>query len=166
VIIRPAGETDRQAIAKLHAASWRDSYSDVIAADYLANIDANMARHWSGLALGEGDLLLLAERDGEPVGFILAWDGEPAWVNTLHVLPQHRSEGIGLALMAEVARRLQAQGRSGLYLDVLTTNARAIAFYRRLGGVAGGVKDKLVGGRMLPNLRIDFPDLGTIIAGS
>ena len=49
---------------------------------------------------------------------------------------------------------------------MLTTNVRAIAFYRRLGGVAGGVKDKPVGGRMLPNLRIDFPDLGTIIAAS
>jgi len=165
VTIRPAGDADRQAIAKLHAASWRDSYADVIAPDYLAAVDANMTRHWSGLALGAGDLLLLAEAD-EPVGFILAWDGEPAWVNTLHVLPQHRSAGIGLALMAEAARRFRARGRSSLYLDVLTTNTRAIAFYRRLGGVPGAVKDKLVGGRMLPNLRIDFPDLGTIIAAS
>jgi ribosomal protein S18 acetylase RimI-like enzyme len=162
VNIRPAGDTDRQAIAALHAASWRASYANVIAPDYLAAIDANMARHWAELLLGERDILLLAEDPG-PVGFILAWDGEPGWVNTLHVLPQHRSGGVGAALMAAAARQLRGQGRRALYLDVLTTNTRAIAFYRRLGGVPGAVKDKMVGGLMLPNLRIDFPDLGTII---
>lgn len=163
MIIRPAGPDDRQAIANLHATSWRDSYADVISADYLAAIDDHMASHWSELKLGQLDLLLLAEIEGAPVGFILAWDGEPAWVNTLHVRPERRSCGIGAGLMAEVARRLRAQGRTGMYLDVLTTNHRAIALYKRLGGIPGGVKDKLVGGNMLPNLRIDFPDLGAII---
>lgn len=165
MIIRSAGQEDRQAIARLHAASWRDSYSEVIAAHYLAEIDAHMARHWSEITLAKDDLLLLAEGE-RLLGFLLARDGEPAFVNTLHVLPGYRGEGVGAKLMAEAARRLQVRGRQSLYLDVLTTNHRAIAFYKRLGGIPGGVKDKPVGGAMLPNQRIDFNDLASIISSA
>jgi ribosomal protein S18 acetylase RimI-like enzyme len=164
VIVRPAVDADRQTIARIHAASWADSYREVIAPDFLADLDARMAQRWTEAAFAAGDLLLLAERDGEPLGFIYVRDGEPAFINVLHVLPGQRSNGIGARLMRAAARRLLAQGRKGACLDVLTTNHRAIALYQRLGGVPGAVKDKEVGGRMLPNLRIAFPDL-TSLAG-
>jgi hypothetical protein len=66
--------------------------------------------------------------------------------------------------MADAARRMEARGRDSAWLDVIDTNHRAIALYQRLGGVPGAVKEKLVGDRMVPNLRIDFPDLTPIIA--
>ena len=162
--LRPAVDSDRPAIARVHAASWLDSYRAYLSADYLETIHDRLGAHWDGLVLGEHDLLLLAEEQGETLGFILAWDGEPFWINTLHVLPARRSGSIGAQLMAEAARRMQAQGRTSAWLDVIDTNHRAIAFYRRLGGVPGTVKEKLVGDRMVPNLRIDFPDLAPIIA--
>ena len=128
------------------------------------SIHDRLGAHWAGLVLGAHDLLLLAEDEGEPVGFLLAWDGEPFWINTLHTTPARRSGGVGAALMAAAARHFREQGRTCAYLDVIESNHRAIAFYRRLGGVPGAVKAKLVGDCMVPNLRIDFPDLATIIA--
>lgn len=164
MIIRPAVEADRAVIAGIHAASWLDSYRDYVSAEYLDAIHDRLGAHWAQLELGEHDLLLLAEEAGEPLGFILAWDAEPFWINTLHVLPRLRSGGVGAQLMAEAARRMQARGRTSAYLDVIDTNTRAIAFYQRLGGEPGAVKEKLVGDRMVPNLRIDFADLAPIIA--
>lgn len=162
LILRPAVAGDRQAIVAIHAASWLDSYRPYLSADYLATTDDRLGAHWAGLALGEHDLLLLAEADGEPTGFLLAWDGEPFWINTLHTMPGRRSRGVGTRLMVAAAAHFRDQGRTAAWLDVIESNHRAIAFYRRLGGVPGTVKSKLVGDRMVPNLRIDFPDLRVI----
>ncbi|WAT18214.1 GNAT family N-acetyltransferase [Aurantiacibacter sp. MUD11] len=164
--IRRAVDADRTAIAELHAASWLDSYRELLSEEFLGEIHQRLGAHWAQVEIGEQDLLLLAEEQGEAVGFLFARDGEPVFINTLHVRPGHRSGGVGAQLMATAARHFREQGRQGAYLDVLTTNARAIAFYQRLGGIPGGVKEKLVGGSMLPNLRIDFPDLATIIAAT
>lgn len=161
--IRRAGQGEHEAIARLHAASWRDSYRQYIAPDFYADLDARLAAHWQALALGPDDLLLVAERAGEPAGFVLAWDGDPFWINTLHTVPAARSHGIGGALMAEAARHFAARGRTSAWLDVIETNHRAIAFYERLGGVRGPVKAKPVGGAMVANLRIDFPDLAPML---
>lgn len=160
--LRPALETERQAVAAIHAASWRESYRDLIDPGYFADLDRRMARRWGEMAIGADDLLLVAETD-RIVGFLFARGGDPVFVNSLHVLPGLRSRGIGARLMADSARRFRDAGRAGAYLDVLTTNQRAIALYRRLGGIPGAVKEKEVGGLMLPNLRIDFPDLEIII---
>ena len=160
--LRPACDTERQAVAAVHAASWIDSYSALIDPAYLADIDARMAQRWCDLSVGPHDLLLVAETDCI-AGFVFVRGGDPAFVNSLHVLPDLRAMGLGTRLMAEAARRLQEAGTTAACLDVLTTNHRAIALYRRLGGVPGAVKDKEVGGKMLANLRIDFPDLESII---
>lgn len=165
MIIRPAVDKDRQAISAIHAASWLDSYRDYLSPLYLGEIDERLGAHWAQLELGRHDLLLLAEDDAA-LGFILARDGEPCFINTLHVQPGRRSGGVGAALMVEAAGRMLAQGRGSAWLDVIDTNHRAIAFYQRLGGVPGPVKEKLVGDTMVPNLRIDFPDLAAIIGAS
>lgn len=163
--IRSAEEADRPIIARLHADSWRDAYREYLSPGYYADLDQRLGRHWQELEIGVRDILLLAEGE-EPLGFLFARDGDPAFINTLHVLPGLRSRGTGAALMAEAARRMQEAGRTSAYLDVITGNQRAIAFYQRLGGVTGTVKEKLVGDRMVPNLRIDFPDLAIIIAAA
>ncbi len=162
--LRPAVAADRAVLAGIHAASWLDSYRPYLSAAYLATIHDRLGAHWAQLELGEHDLLLLAVEGDEPLGFILAWDGEPFWINTLHVVPGRRSGGVGAALMAEAARRMQERGRTSAWLDVIDTNTRAIAFYQQLGGVPGAVKEKLVGDTMVPNLRINFPVLRPIIA--
>ena len=72
------------------------------------------------------------------VGFIAVWaEGDPgfgAYIDNLHVHPERRSGGLGRRLLGEAMRRVAGRGETGAYLWVFDDNARAIDFYRRLGG--------------------------------
>ncbi|WP_068825892.1 GNAT family N-acetyltransferase [Pseudomonas sp. BMS12] len=52
----------------------------------------------------------------------------------LYVRPGQRSQGLGHQLLVSVAQWAMQQGAGRLHWDVLTGNARAESFYRRLGG--------------------------------
>lgn len=86
---------------------------------------------------------LLAEEDGEILGFALffptysTWLGTPGlWLEDLFVLEAYRRRGIGRALLTRVAQLAVARGCERLEWSVLDWNAPARAFYRRLGAVA------------------------------
>jgi aminoglycoside 6'-N-acetyltransferase I len=99
-----------------HREGWDDALEDV--------------RHYvtNGLAL-------LAEEEGEPVGFALARTEPPrvCYLSDLYVVPEARRRGVAKALMAEVARWGAERGAETLTLEVLTSNADARAVYDRLG---------------------------------
>jgi GNAT superfamily N-acetyltransferase len=85
---------------------------------------------------------LLAEADGEVVGFALffptysTWLGRQGlWLEDLFVLESYRRRGIGRALLTSVARLAVARGYGRLEWSVLDWNEPALAFYRRLGAV-------------------------------
>ena len=82
---------------------------------------------------------LIAELEGEPVGFALfftnysTWEGCPGlYVEDLYVDPAARGRGVGRLLIAEVARIVVARGYRRLDLAVLHWNP-ARAFYASLG---------------------------------
>ena len=83
---------------------------------------------------------LLAEDDGEPVGFALFFHnfstflGLPGvYLEDLFVIPEQRGRGIGRALLKELARLAVERGCGRLEWSVLDWNAPAIGFYDRLG---------------------------------
>jgi ribosomal protein S18 acetylase RimI-like enzyme len=78
-----------------------------------------------------GEELLVAHSAGEVVGFLSLWRPD-AFVHFLHVAPTWRRRGVGRRLL-EAAR---AETDRPLELKCLTGNARALAFYRRLGWLA------------------------------
>lgn len=85
---------------------------------------------------------LLAEADGDVVGFALffptysTWLGRQGlWLEDLFVLESHRHRGIGRALLTRVAQLAVARGCGRLEWSVLDWNEPALAFYRRLGAV-------------------------------
>lgn len=80
------------------------------------------------------DLFLVGERDGTVVGTVMAgYEGHRGWINYLAVAPDHRRMGIGRVLMAEAERLLREAGCPKINLQVRTSNAEVIAFYRQLG---------------------------------
>jgi ribosomal protein S18 acetylase RimI-like enzyme len=80
------------------------------------------------------DLFLVAVVDGSVVGTVMAgYDGHRGWINYLGVDPAHQRRGLGRALMDEAERLLRAAGCPKINLQVRTSNAAAIEFYRAIG---------------------------------
>jgi GNAT superfamily N-acetyltransferase len=83
---------------------------------------------------------LMAEQDGQPAGFALyffnysTWVGRPGlYLEDIFVLPEHRGQGIGKALLARVAAIALEKGCKRLQWEVLDWNTPAIEFYRAMG---------------------------------
>ena len=87
--------------------------------------------------------LLLAERDGEPIGYAMVslgggaatWDvGErTAEVETLSVLESERGNGVGRALTEAAAEVAAEAGASSVLVGVAHSNEGALRFYEREG---------------------------------
>ncbi|WP_063763821.1 GNAT family N-acetyltransferase [Actinoplanes subtropicus] len=141
IVFSPAGLGDAGRIAALHADSWRRHYRGAYADAYLdGDLLADRRAVWSSrLATAEGTRTIVAERDGDVVGFVhVVLDADPRWgslVDNLHVSHAEHRSGIGSRLMGHAARAVLAgAGSPALYLWVLRQNTRAQAFYRASGG--------------------------------
>jgi ribosomal protein S18 acetylase RimI-like enzyme len=139
---RTATPADAEAIAALHAASWRATYRGVYDDMYLdRDVDSERLAHWRE-RLAESDpahFTLLAERDGAPIGFIHVVGAEDAeygsLIDNLHVAPDLKRSGVGRELMRAGAGWLVAAFSDlSVYLGVLEGNDNARSFYERLGG--------------------------------
>lgn len=99
-------------------------------------------------ALSAGDGLLVAEREGGPVGF--AWFqldaglGLGAYLKLIAVVPGAEWRGTGSALLDEVERAVAAALRSRLFLLVSDFNEAAQRFYERRGYARAGRLERAV----------------------
>lgn len=82
---------------------------------------------------------LIAEWDGQAAGYAVffayfsTWVGRGLFLEDLFVREKFRNQGIGKALLAEVARIAVDEGCYGIHWEVLDWNERAIALYKALG---------------------------------
>lgn len=91
--------------------------------------------------------VLLAELGGEPVGYALyqpSWSTEVGergfYLYDLYVRASARGHGVGRALMAALAARAKAEGRTFLWWSSKAWNREAQAFYRGLGAIEEEVR--------------------------
>jgi GNAT superfamily N-acetyltransferase len=139
---RTARPGDAQAIAGLHADSWRRHYRGAFTDIFLdAEAAGFLGDMWAGrfAAPDPSTRTILAERDGAVVGLARTVLGrDPTWgalLDNLHVSYNLKRQGVGTRLLALSARAvLEAAPASGLYLWVLEQNAAARAFYEARGG--------------------------------
>jgi ribosomal protein S18 acetylase RimI-like enzyme len=64
---------------------------------------------------------------------MIGYDGHRGWINYLAVAPDQRRNGHARALMREAERLLGAAGCPKINLQIRTTNASVIEFYKRIG---------------------------------
>ncbi len=83
---------------------------------------------------------LVGEIENRVVATVMVgYEGHRGWINYLAVEPARQRGGWGRVMMAEAERILRAAGCPKINLQVRTSNADAIAFYRRLGFAADDV---------------------------
>jgi len=81
----------------------------------------------------------IAEWNGEAAGYALifnyfsTWSGRGLFLEDLFVREKFRNQGIGKALLAEVARIAVEEQCYGIHWEVLDWNAKAIELYKALG---------------------------------
>lgn len=175
---RLAGPADAEAVANLHADSWRHHYRGAYSDAFLdGDVFADRLAVWTE-RLREPDLrrcTILAD-DGGLVGFAnTVLDDDPTWgalLDNLHVAEGHKRRGIGSRLLAWTAKAVSKRPeRTGLYLWVLEQNGDAQAFYEARGGRCvgrelasppGGIASRLSGAPA--KLRYAWPEPTVVLA--
>ncbi|OIJ88442.1 GNAT family N-acetyltransferase [Streptomyces colonosanans] len=161
--IRDMTPDDCRRVSEIRINGWRTAYRGLIPQSYLdaLDVDADTARRRARLAQGDGVVNLVADRDGEVVGWAAHGpyrDGEAltedAELYAIYVSPQVLGAGAGRALLAESTRRCTAAGHERMLLWVLRENTRARRFYERAGFHADGTEETFeADGAAVPEVR-------------
>lgn len=161
-MIRAATIDDAQEIARVHVASWRTTYVGQMPQTVLDDLSVPQ-RHimWARQLEDPSQRILVAERDGEVVGFASVGpsrdeDRSPrtAEMFTIYLTEENKGNGIGTALWARSLEILTELGYSEVTLWVLDSNERARRFYERMGLEFDGTQKSLhLGDKPLTELR-------------
>jgi GNAT superfamily N-acetyltransferase len=163
---------DIEAIAELHADSWRRHYRGSYSDAFLdGDVFADRLAVWTDRLQqpDPGAITIVVEHDGEVVAFAhTILDDDPKWgalLDNLHVVHNLQASGVGTRLMAETAAAvLERTPSSGLYLWVLERNTAAQAFYTARGGAYVDQKEGTApGGGEFVALRVVWPDPSTLL---
>ncbi|OYU36912.1 GNAT family acetyltransferase [Novosphingobium sp. PASSN1] len=93
------------------------------------------------------DLLFVAVEDGKVIGSIMAgYDGHRGWLYSVAVRQSAKRRGIGTALVETAEGALRRLGCIKINLQVRSTNAAVIEFYKGLGFT---VEEHISMGRLL-----------------
>ncbi len=77
---------------------------------------------------------LVGELDGRIVATCMAgYEGHRGWINYLAVAPVAQRQGIASRMMEEAERLLNAAGCPKINLQIRSTNAQVIDFYKSIG---------------------------------
>jgi GNAT superfamily N-acetyltransferase len=132
-LVRRATSADREVAHRLLTAQLVEHRLPADAAGISRGIDAALAPHSSAW-------LWLAERQGRPAGIFLAnrivsveKGGYALWVEELYVVPEERRTGVARALLARVRAEAEGEGIRAIDLEVVPSQAAALALYRALG---------------------------------
>ena len=94
----------------------------------------------------EGDLFFVAVKGDIVVGTLIGgYDGHRGWVYSLAVRRDHQRQGIGTALVRHLEAALADLGCLKVNLQVRSSNADVVAFYRSL---AYDVEERISGTRL------------------
>jgi ribosomal protein S18 acetylase RimI-like enzyme len=123
VHVRPFQEGDRHAVIEL----WSEAFPE----EPGHNVSSEMIDRKAGV---QPELFLVAQLDGAIVGAVMAgFDGVRGWLHRLAVSTAVRRNGVGTALVRSAESALLALGCPKVNLQVRSSNAPVVAFYRALG---------------------------------
>jgi len=139
--IRDATLSDTDVIAALHTQSWRNTYRGILNDNYLdhAIVDERHALWQQRMASPPANQrVMVAVQEEKIIGFSsMLGNEDEQWGNmldNLHVIAEHKGQGLGVLLMRETAKWFQQHyPDKSMYLWVLEKNENARRFYERHG---------------------------------
>ncbi len=157
VVVRPVRDTDVEALARVHAQCWHETYDHLISEAAFARLStrrvAELWSHWRNQ--GDGFRQYAAIEHGEIIGFAgsgPARDEDAPRERELYfiyLLAQYQGTGTGQKLFDAVL------GDEPAYLWVAEDNPRAHRFYARNGFIAdGAVQDQPFLGETIHEVRL------------
>ena len=125
-------------MATLQIRAYRETDQDTVVALWR---ECGLVRPWNDPVKDihrklrvQRDLFLVATLDGRLVATVMAgYEGHRGWINYLAVTGECRKQGFGRRLMDEAEARLRAIGCPKISLQIRSSNAEVVAFYRSLG---------------------------------
>ena len=145
VEVRQATPADAQAIAAIHAASWKTTYRGLLPDTFLDTITAESREPMWNQVLGNPahpGTIWVATYDGAIVGFCSvapaqtgSGSSDTLEVQTIYLKPASERQGIGSALFREVLRHAAEAGYHRLELWVHQDNTSARFFYEAHGWI-------------------------------
>jgi ribosomal protein S18 acetylase RimI-like enzyme len=122
MLIRPFRDSDEAAVIALWEAagltrSWNDPRKDIAR-------KRSVQREW--FLVGTVDDAVMAS-------IMIGYEGHRGWINYLAVAPAHRKLGHARTLMREAERLLTAAGCPKINLQIRSSNASVIDFYKAIG---------------------------------
>jgi ribosomal protein S18 acetylase RimI-like enzyme len=170
--LRDATAGDVDAIARLHADSWRRNYRGSYSDEFLDGAVVEDRRTvWTERLVQPtpNRCTIVAEQEGAVVGFVhVVLDADPTWgalLDNLHVSHELKRSGIGAQLMAAGATAVLERAPSPrLYLWVLEPNTAAQAFYEACGGTRVGREERRSpAGDPVVAFRYAWPDASVLL---
>ncbi|MBQ8654267.1 MAG: ribosomal protein S18-alanine N-acetyltransferase [Clostridia bacterium] len=129
LIIRRMTLTDVKAVAAIEAATFPTPWSE---ADFERELTTNAVARY-----------LVAEKDGQVIGFAGAWVIlDESHVTNIAIAQAHRGCGYGRALTAELMQYLSNLGAAYATLEVRKSNLTAQNLYQSLGFIKLGVRKR------------------------
>lgn len=142
--VRPATAADAAGIGRCHLACWRETYSALLSPSFFAARDPDrFAANWARTLQEAPDSVVVAELDGEVVGFAQAVPSRddppvrPLELTMLYLRAAQHGSGLGQALLDAVL------GDAPASLWVAERNPRARRFYERNGFASDGAREVL-----------------------
>lgn len=166
IVYREASASDAEAVAHLHARSWRENYRGSFRDEFLdGDLPGERLRVWRERLERppSNQFVDLAVAGPDLVGFVCAYGAhDPQWgslIDNLHVLAAHKRSGIGAALMRRAGAWLSVHyPELPVYLLVLEANATARRFYESIRGQNAGVSTmESHGGAVVRSCRYTWP---------
>jgi len=168
ISIRTATLHDADSISRVHTDSWRTTYRGIVPDVYLANLNAEERSSRWRERLNSAGQVLVAEQDGEIVGFVSGGPireplgGYDAELYAIYLLRHAQNKRIGTALLKELAKRLDDDGLQSMAVWVLEANA-AGRFYEASGAVHVASRQIEIGEALLPVIAYGWTSLKSII---
>jgi ribosomal protein S18 acetylase RimI-like enzyme len=156
--VRPARTADAPALSLLGAATFLESYAQLLpASDILAHVARQHAPEVYGRWLADPACgCWIAEHlpGAAPVGYLVATPpdlplpdvDERDWeIRRIYILHRFQGAGLGRRLMSAVQEAARAAGKRRLLLGVYSRNEAALGFYERQGFTRAGTRSFRVG---------------------